>query len=57
MNRISIKSVFLGIGIGMIVTAILCQIFLAGQKPSLTKEQIETEAKKIGMIWPTNNSK
>lgn len=52
MNRVHIKSVFLGIGIGMIITAILCQIFLAGQKPTLTKEQIEIEAKKIGMDWP-----
>lgn len=46
------KSVLLGIGIGVIVTSLISMIFFAGRDPmeDLSKEQIIKEAEKYGMV-------
>lgn len=52
MNQFHLKSVLLGIGIGIIITAIVSMIYIAGRNPldDLTKEQIINQAEKYGMI-------
>ncbi len=52
MSKISIKSVMLGIGIGIIITATAGIIYTAGRDPmkELTEQQIITQAEKYGMV-------
>jgi recombinational DNA repair protein RecT len=52
MSQFHIKSILLGIGIGVIVTATASMIYMAGIDPmeSLTKEQIIKQAEKYGMV-------
>lgn len=55
MSRFNLKSLFLGIGIGIIITAIAGLIYSAGRDPmeGLSKEQIMAQAEKYGMIRPS----
>ena len=55
MSRIQIRSVLLGIGIGIIITSIASLIYLAGRNPmeGITSEQIIREAEKLGMVKVT----
>lgn len=52
MKYFNIKSIFLGIGIGVILTAMSGMIYFnfANSKATMTKEEIINEAKKFGMI-------
>mgnify|MGYP000993831485 CR=1 FL=1 len=52
MGRFNLKSLLLGIGIGIIVTSIISLIYLAGRDPfdGLTEEQIISRAEKYGMV-------
>ncbi len=52
MSQFHIKSILLGIGIGIIITAIASMIYLAGRDPmnELTKEEIIRQAEKYGMV-------
>ena len=52
MNKFNVKSILLGIGIGIIITSIASIIYLAGRDPfdGLSKEEIITQAEKYGMI-------
>ncbi|HEX2944683.1 MAG TPA: hypothetical protein VHT96_01865 [Clostridia bacterium] len=55
MSRFNLKSLFLGIGIGIIITAVAGLIYAAGRDPmeGLSKEQIMGQAEKYGMIRPS----
>ncbi len=52
MSRFNLKSLVLGIGIGIIITAVAGMIFAAGRDPmeGVSKEQIMAQAEKYGMI-------
>ena len=52
MSQFHIKSILLGIGIGIIITATASMIYLAGRDPmdGLTKEEIIRQAEKYGMV-------
>lgn len=55
MSRFNLKSLVLGIGIGIIITAVAGMIYAAGRDPmeGLSKEQIMGQAEKYGMIRPS----
>jgi hypothetical protein len=59
MGRFQLKSVLLGIGIGIIITSIASLIALAGRNPmeGITREQIIREAEKLGMARVTLTDK
>lgn len=50
MRKVHEKSVVLGIGIGMIITAILGMIFSAGNPKELSKTEIISLAKGYGLV-------
>jgi len=50
MRKVHEKSIVLGIGIGMIITAIAGMIFSAGTTKELSKAEIMSKAKLYGMI-------
>ncbi|MHB8064767.1 MAG: ABC transporter substrate-binding protein [Ruminiclostridium sp.] len=50
MRKVHEKSIFLGIGIGMIITAIAGMIFSSGTTKELSKAEIMSKAKLYGMI-------
>ncbi|MCX7708896.1 MAG: endolytic transglycosylase MltG [Clostridia bacterium] len=52
MKNFHIKSIILGIGIGIVLTSVVSMIYLAGTNPGekMATEQIITEAKKLGMV-------
>jgi hypothetical protein len=52
MGNFNIKSVLLGIGIGIIITATVSIIYVSGRDPmkELTKQQIINQAEKYGMV-------
>ena len=52
MNSFHVKSVLLGIGIGIIITATASMIYVAGKDPmeGLTEQQILRQAEKYGMV-------
>jgi hypothetical protein len=52
MNKFNIKSILLGIGIGIIITSIASMIYFAGRDPlsGLSKEEIISQAEKYGMV-------
>lgn len=52
MKNFHVKSMILGIGIGLIITSIISIIYLAGMKPSsqMSKEEIIKKAREYGMI-------
>lgn len=52
MGRFHIRSLLLGIGIGIIITSIISMIYLAGRDPfeGLTEDQIIARAEKYGMV-------
>ena len=55
MSNFSIKSVILGIGIGVILTSAISIIYLAGSNPvaEMSREQIIEKAKEYGMVEDT----
>lgn len=52
MGRFNLKSLLLGIGIGIIITSIISLIYISGRDPfdGLTEEQIMSKAEKYGMV-------
>ena len=52
MDKFNVKSILLGIGIGIIITSIASIIYLAGRDPfnGLSKEEIISQAEKYGMV-------
>jgi hypothetical protein len=51
MSKIHIKSVVLGIGIGIIIASFISIIYLAGRSPeNLSKEQVRELAIKYNLI-------
>jgi len=52
MSSFNVKSVLLGIGIGIIITATASIIYVAGRDPmkDLTEQQIISQAEKYGMV-------
>ena len=50
MQRIDGKSVLLGMGIGIIITALLGMLFFMGINTEMTNEKIIEKAKTLGMV-------
>jgi hypothetical protein len=52
MGNFNIKSILLGIGIGIIITATVSIVYLSGRDPmkDLTRQQIISQAEKYGMV-------
>jgi len=52
MERFNLKSLLLGIGIGIIITSLVSLIYLSSRDPfeGLTDEQIISRAEKLGMV-------
>ncbi len=52
MGRFHIRSLLLGIGIGIIITSIISMIYLSGRDPfeGLTEEQIISRAEEYAMV-------
>lgn len=55
MRVFHIKSILLGIGIGVVLTSVISMIYLAGRNPNeyISQDYIRAEAKKLGMIEGT----
>jgi len=53
MQNFNLKSILLGIGIGVVTTSIACMIYTAGMDVVLSKDEIIEQAKKYGMIEST----
>jgi hypothetical protein len=52
LRKFHIKSILLGIGIGIILTSFVGIIYSAGMDNKITKEEIIEKAKEHGMIFP-----
>lgn len=52
MRKFHIKSILLGIGIGIILSSFVGIIYSAGMDNKLTREEIIARAKQHGMIFP-----
>lgn len=52
MEKLNIKSIVLGIGIGIVITAFMSIIYLAGSDPkgTLSDEEIIIRAGQLGMV-------
>ena len=51
MQNFHIKSILLGIGIGMVLTALISTIYSAGNEPVMDKNEIIERAKQYGMVF------
>ncbi len=51
MQNFHIKSIILGIGIGMVLTALISTIYSMGNEPVMDKNEIIERAKQYGMIF------
>jgi hypothetical protein len=54
MSNFNIKSLILGIGIGIVLTSVLGAIYSAGVATTVSREFIISEAKKYGMVESTD---
>jgi hypothetical protein len=56
MRNFQIKSILLGIGIGIVITSIISMIYAAGinTNKSLSREEIISKAKELGMVESTS---
>lgn len=52
MEKFNIKSILLGIGIGIVITSFISIIYLAGSDPKgvLSDEDVIKRAEKLGMV-------
>jgi hypothetical protein len=50
MKSFHIKSILMGIGIGIILTALIGIIYSAGMSPQMSKQEIMEKAKQYGMV-------
>lgn len=53
MGRFHIKNILLGIGMGLVLTALTGIIYSAGREPQMSKEEIMAKARQYGMV-PSN---
>ncbi|HOQ00951.1 MAG TPA: hypothetical protein PK604_09065 [Acetivibrio clariflavus] len=51
MHKFHIKSILLGIGMGIILTAFISIIYLAGNQPTMSREEIIERARQYGMVF------
>lgn len=51
MQNFHVKSILLGIGIGIVLTAFISIIYSAGNKQQMSKEEIIERAKQYGMVF------
>lgn len=51
MRKFHIKSILLGIGIGIILTSLIGIIYSAGRDDKLTREEIISKAEQYGMTF------
>ncbi|WP_051411167.1 hypothetical protein [Acetivibrio clariflavus] len=51
MHKFHIKSILLGIGMGIVLTAIISIIYLAGNQPTMGREEIIEKARQYGMFF------
>jgi hypothetical protein len=51
MRNFHIKSILLGIGIGIVLTALISVIYSAGNKQAMSKEEIIEKARQYGMVY------
>jgi len=58
LSRFHLKSILLGIGIGIVITAIAVMIYSAGRDPldEVSEVQIIRQAEKYGMVKPSSSS-
>jgi len=52
LREFHIKSILLGIGIGIILSSFIGIIYSAGMDNKITKEEVIERAKEHGMIFP-----
>lgn len=52
MRKFHIKSILLGIGIGIILSSFIGIIYSAGMDNKITKDEVIERAKEHGMIFP-----
>ncbi len=59
MKKFNIKSIILGIGIGIVMTSFISIIYLAGSSPgaNLTNEEVIKAARQLGMIMSQDSVK
>lgn len=51
MRKFHIKSILLGIGMGIVLTAFISIIYLAGNQPTMSREDIIERARQYGMVF------
>lgn len=51
MHKFHIKSILLGIGMGIVLTAFISIIYLAGNQPTMSREEIIEKARQYGMVF------
>ncbi|TYQ13190.1 UNVERIFIED_CONTAM: hypothetical protein Cloal_4248 [Acetivibrio alkalicellulosi] len=51
MSRFNLKSLVLGIGIGIVITSFIGLIYSAGLTPQLSRDEIIERAKQFGMVF------
>jgi len=52
-GKVHIKNILLGIGMGLVLTALTGIIYSAGREPQMSKEEIMAKARQYGMV-PSN---
>lgn len=55
MQKFHIKSILLGIGIGIVLTAFISIIYSAGNNQTMSREDIVEKAKQYGMVFREDN--
>ncbi|MFZ5987409.1 MAG: hypothetical protein ACOYWZ_09855 [Bacillota bacterium] len=50
MQKFHVKSIILGLGIGVVLTSIIGIIYSAGMNPEMSKDEIIARAKQYGMV-------
>jgi len=51
MRKFHIKSILLGIGLGIVMTAFISIIYSAGNQPTMSREDIIERARQYGMVF------
>lgn len=51
MRKFHIKSILLGIGMGIVLTAFISIIYSAGNQPTMSREDIIERARQYGMVF------
>lgn len=51
MRKFHIKSILLGIGMGIVLTAFISIIYSAGNQPTMSREDIIEKARQYGMVF------